>query len=194
MRMPVAVLACLMTLTAFAGCTSGDDGDASVYVKDKPAGDWSAVHITFTEVSVHQSGGNESSGWKVLYSDASGTTVDLLNASGTRAAFLGASGLPAGHYQQVRIHVSKAHGVDSAGVGNDIGLPNGDLRTSKSFKVEAGKETQITIDIDLDHALTMKGDGWEFKPVIGKVYTHVKEKGSHPDEGEVAAVDLTDDA
>lgn len=192
---PLAPLAaCLLAAAALAGCASGGDGEASVYVKDAPADQWSMMHITFTEVSIHQSGGNESSGWKVLFSDSEGVTVDLLNTTGARAAFLGSDGLAAGHYQQLRIMVTKAHGVTKDGAGVDIALPEkGYLRTVKSFKVEEGKETQIIIDIDLEKALTEKNGQWEFKTKIGKIYTNLKEQGAKPAKGSVGSVELADD-
>ena len=189
-----------MTFAALAGCASSD-GEASVYVKDAPADQWRSVHVTITEVSIHQSSSgnssdaNSTSGWKVLFSDSAGLTVDLLNTTGTRAAFLGSEGLAAGHYQQIRISISAAHGIDSTGKSVDIAVPDkGYVRTSKSFKVEEGKETQIIIDIDLEKSLVEKNGAWEFKNKIGKVYTHVKEKGDKPEKGEVENVELKDDA
>jgi hypothetical protein len=194
MRIAWSVSLALLVSAALAGCAS-DGGQASVYVKDAPADDWQAIHITFTEVAVHQSGGNDTSGWKTLFSDSAGVTVDLLNTTGARAAFLGETGLAAGHYQQIRIYASSAHGIRKDGTGVDIALPEkGYVHTSKSFKVEAGKETQIVIDIDLEKSLVLKGGQWEFKPKIGKVYTAIKEKDGKPDKGDVENVELRDDA
>lgn len=193
MRNPALLAACVAT-TLLAGCASGS-GEASAYVKDAPAGDWDAIHLTFTEVSVHSSGdGNSSTGWHTLFSDAAGVTVDLLNTTGARAAFLGESGLPAGKYQQLRIKATKAHGVTTSGEGIDIALPQGELKLNKAFRVEAGKETRLVIDFDLDRAVQQKGSGWEFKPVVGKVYAQVVEDGQTPAKGEVKDVDLEDDA
>lgn len=183
----------MFVFALFAGCT-GNDGYASAYVKDAPSDTWRAVHITFTAVSIHQSGDN-TTGWTTLYSSSGGSTVDLLNTSGLRAAFLGETGLPAGHYQQMRITVLMAHGILSDGTAVNIGLPQGgELKLSKSFKVQAGKETQIVIDFDLEHSLTQKNGAWEFKPVVGKIYAAIKDKTDKPEAGKIESVDLKDDA
>lgn len=199
MRNLLALALCGMLALGLSGCSAeGGEGSASAYIKDAPTDDWDAVHITVTEVSIHQSGqagGNDTSGWKTLFSDSAGVRVDLLNLTGTRAAFLGETGLAPGRYQQVRIMVSDAHGVAKDGSSVDIAIPQkGYLHTAKSFKVDAGKETQVVIDIDLDKALVEKNGAWEFHGKIGKVYTHIKEKGSHPAEGEAVTVDLGDNA
>jgi hypothetical protein len=183
----------LLSAAAFAGC-AGENGTVSLYVKDKPPGDWTKVEVTFTEVSIHQSGGNDTSGWKVLFSDSAGMTVDLLNASGTRAAFFGETGLAPGHYQQIRIKAIAAQGTNSAGEVIPIQVNEKELKVVKSFRVVEGKETQLIIDVDLDKALAEKNGQWEFKNKIGKVFAHVKEKTAKPAKGTIDEVDLKDDA
>lgn len=214
-------VALLLALVALAGCSSSTDdgstgsggsGSASAYVKDKPSEDFREVHLVFTQVSVHRSGGSgddgsdngtatnstgtatgvsttvgnttvsasatasatatssaQEAGWIVVFSDPTGVDVDLLNTTGAKAAFLGEADLAAGHYQQVRVTVKEAYGVYENGTRANITVSSGTVKSVKSFDVESGKETRITIDLDLDRSLHQQGNGeWRLSPVIGK--------------------------
>ena len=231
--LPVALLIAL----ALSGCSTNDDqgdsstggtGSASAYVKDAPSDDFAEVHVVFTEVAVHRSGGSDGNtttgngtgtstgvttsvgnttvsgsvnatvsgsanattsgsaseaGWIVLFSDASGVDVDLLNTTGARAAFLGEADLDAGHYQQVRVTVKEAYGIDHDGERVNITVSSGTLRSVKSFEVEADEETRITIDIDLEKSLRQTGNGqWRLTPVIGKTTALVVDDASSGEE------------
>lgn len=233
--LPVALLIAL----ALSGCSqstnddggdsaTGGTGSASAYVKDAPSDDFAEVHVVFTEVAVHRSGGSgpnatstavgtstglstsvgnttvtgsvnatatsnstvtadagSEAGWIVLFSDASGVDVDLLNTTGARAAFLGETDLAAGHYQQVRITVKEAYGIDHDGERVNITVSSGTLKSVKSFEVEADEETRVTIDIDLEKSLKQSGNGqWRMTPVIGKTSAAVVDDES---SGEDAA-------
>jgi hypothetical protein len=113
-------------------------------------------------------------GWIVLFSDAAGVDVDLLNTTGARAAFLGEEDLEAGHYQQIRIVVKEAYGITRDGERKEITVSSGELRSVRSFTVEADQETRITIDIDLEKSLKQSGNGqWRLSPVIGKTTAEV---------------------
>ncbi len=186
-------IATLFLIVALAGCSSGGDGSASVYVKDAVTDDFSAVHLVITKVSIHQSSsGNETAGWKVLFSGSQ--DVNLMNATGTKAAFLGAADMTPGKYQQMRIEASSAYGTDTSGAQVAIALPNKELKVVKGFKIEAGKETQLVLDIDLEKSLKESKSGWEFKPVIGKLYAAIKDKSDKPESGKIGDVELKDDA
>lgn len=212
-------LALSMTALVLSGCSQSDEaeqqggatGSASAYVKDAPSDDFREVHVVFTEVAVHRSGGSASNltstssgtatgistsvgnvtlsasatatssanatssdsgsqaGWVVLFADASGVDVDLLNTTGARAAFLGESDLDVGRYQQIRIEILEAYGIDHDGERVEITVSSGTLRSVKSFEVTEGMETRIAIDIDLEKSLRQAGNGqWRMTPVIGK--------------------------
>jgi hypothetical protein len=191
--LPLA-LGFLLLAAALAGCASASDGTASAYVKDAASTSFREVHLVITGVSIHQSSdGNATAGWTQVFS-GSGTDVNLMNTSGAKAAFLGESGLPAGKYQQVRLTASSAYGIGTDGARVAIALPAKELKVVKGFKVEAGKETQLVLDLDLEKSLKEGKDGWEFKPVIGKLYAALKEKADKPAAGHVGDVDLKDDA
>jgi hypothetical protein len=128
------------------------------------------------------SGGNEA-GWITLFSDAAGVDIDLLNTTGARAAFLGESDLAAGSYQQVRMVVKEAYGIDHDGQRVEITVSSGTLRSVRSFTVEADRETRITIDIDLEKSLRETGNGqWRMTPVIGKTTAQVVDDSSSGEE------------
>jgi hypothetical protein len=113
-------------------------------------------------------------GWIVVFSDAAGVDIDLMNATGAKAAFLGEADLSAGHYQQVRVTVKSAYGVYENGTHQDITVSSGTVKAVKSFDVEDGKETRLTVDLDLERSLHQQGNGqWRMTPVVGKVSSAV---------------------
>lgn len=136
---------------------------------------------------------SEQAGWITLASDADGIDVNLLNATGTKAAFLGDANLSAGTYTQIAVVVQDAYGIDDNGSQVPITVPSGVGRVVSSFDVQAGQETQIIIDLELDRAMTQSGDGWKLTPVFGKTTTRTvddSEAGSEAHEpGEVAEVE-----
>lgn len=194
--MRTAALALPLLLAALlGGCSDSEEAYFSVFVQDAPTDEFRSVFVNFTEVSVHQSGGNGTSGWRTVFSDADGITVDLLNVTGTRAAFLGEATLRPGHYQQLRFTAASAYGILVDGTRVEIDVPDkSPLRTSKSFRLEAGKETQLVLDIDLDKSLVQKGGEWELKAKIGKVVASIQEREAKPAKGEATEVNLADDA
>ena len=186
-----AALAILTLLAAaVAGCSSSGDGSASVYVKDAPTDEFDEIHVVFTKVEVHASGsggddGNSTAGWRTLVTSSSGIHVDLLNASGTQAAFLGEANLTAGKYTQIRVTVKEAFGVQN-GTRVAITLSSDSLKLNHPFDVDAGKETRIVLDFDLDGSLHQQGGGaWRMTPVVGSVSAETvddEESGSEAGE------------
>ncbi|HUR25590.1 MAG TPA: DUF4382 domain-containing protein [Candidatus Thermoplasmatota archaeon] len=147
------------------------------------------------ETDDDQDDGDRASGWKVLFSDASGSDIDLLNATGTRAAFLGESGLAAGKYTQLRVTVTEVYGIQN-GTRVPITLSSGTLKLNHPFEVEADAETRLVLDFDLEKSLHQSGNGsWRMTPVVGSVDTDEvddeKSGKEHDEEGDVR--DLEDD-
>jgi len=223
MRRPLGPAA-LLLLVALAGCAAdeagSEPGSASIYVKDAPTDEFQEIHLVFTQVEVHFAGnatgdgnatdgedrdGNASGGaWRTVFA-SDGTDVDLLAASGNASAFLGEEDLEAGRYTQIRIHVASAHGIDHDNETVEIEVVGSPLKVVRSFEVEAGMESRIVIDFDLDRSLKCQGGGagplpplpgqepeacsWRLAPVVGKTTVTVvedDESGSEADtEGEV---------
>lgn len=206
--MRLIAVSLLLLTTALAGCTTGGEGSASIYVKDAPTDEFSEIHVVFEKVDVHFDGGagdgddnatdeddeEEDDGeWVVLYENNTGMDIDLLAASGDVRAFLGEADLRAGTYAMIRIHTLDAYGIDHDGERHDFTVPSGVMRVPRSFEVVAGEETAITIDYDLDRSLTKAGPtGWKMTPHIG----HVEfERVDDDESGEEAAEEgeLVDD-
>lgn len=194
MRLHLALFAVFaLAATAFAGCTESGQGSASVYVKDAPTDEFDEIHVVYTKVEVSRAGDNETDGgWVTLFENATGADVDLLSANGSRAAFLGEETLEAGRYGQIRVHVLEAYGVRD-GERVDFRVPSGTLKVVRSFEVEAGMETRIVLDFDLDRSLKETGNGdWIMTPVVGKTLaTVVEDAGSGEDvadEGDIQEV------
>lgn len=202
-------IAGLLALTALAGCVQDDgggEGAASIYIKDAPTDEFDEVHVVISKVEVHFAGddssgdaangtdGNETDGeWKTVFEDTAGVDVDLLDASGVRAAFLGEANLTAGKYTQVRVHFDEAYGIDKEGQRVAIDAPPTPGKVIQPFDVEAGMDTRIVIDLDLDRALKEQGpNGWILTPVWGETRVEVVEDSESGDEvheqGEVAEV------
>lgn len=177
--------------------TDGDGADGRPSEQGGQGG--SGGQTTAASLAQHQQRGGqdnqfrEAAGWIELASDADGIDVNLLNATGTKAAFLGEANLSAGTYTQIAVVVQDAYGIDDNGSRVDITVPSGIGRVVRSFQIEAGQETQIVIDLELDRALTESSQGWKLTPVFGKTSTRTvddAESGSDAHEpGEVAEVE-----
>lgn len=150
-------------------------------------------NATGTATGAATSGGNGSldgstqtvgdAGWIELFFDPAGVDVDLLATTGARAAFLGEADLAAGRYQQVRITVIDAYGIREDGTRENITVSSGMVRSVRSFEVEDGRETRVTIDIDLDRSLRQQGNGeWRLSPVIGKTFAAVVDDDASGEE------------
>ncbi len=184
----------LLSLVALSGCVSEGAGSASIYVKDAATDDFDEIHVVFTKVSVHAGGNDTDNGtWITLWENATGRDIDLLDLSGDRAAFLGEAELDSGKYTQIRIEATEAYGMQN-GSRVEIALANPTLKVVKSFEIDAGKETQIVLDFDLDRSVKQNGpNGWKMTPVIGKTtVTIVEDSESGADvheEGEVTEIE-----
>lgn len=168
MRIPL--IACLLLSVALAGCTTEDTGTASIYVKDAPVDEFDEIHLLFTKVEIHRSGGNETGGWITLYDNATGQDIDLLDLSGARAAFLGEAELEAGQYQQIRVHAIEAYGVQNDTRVEFLTSPT-PFKIRGQFEIAGGEETRITLDIDLNKSVKELGNGsYRMTPQIGETF------------------------
>lgn len=101
-------LALLMLSLAWVGCcgsTAPSGPSFSVSMKDSPFTDAQALLVTFSEVSVHASGGSFNT--LPFTGGASTRTCDLKKLT-TATDVLGTGPLAAGHYTQIRLVVSSA--------------------------------------------------------------------------------------
>jgi hypothetical protein len=213
--------AILLLGPAFSGCLGGDGegtGTAAFYVKDAPSDDFDHVNVTFTKVSVHAAGGEDSDGNETDDGDGNETddgeggapdasgdgwitafegerTVDLLDYNESEArALLGAGGLEAGTYNQVVIHISSAHAIHSDdGSREELDVITGWVKLTKAWTVEANGTTHVTADFDMDRSIVERGpQGHALKPVVGQII--VEESDSEPADRDPDEQDDGDEA
>jgi hypothetical protein len=151
-------------------------------LRDSPFTDAQAVLVTFSDVSVHSSGGD----FVRLPFDggASTRTCDLKKLSGATDV-LGTGALTPGHYTQIRLTVTKATLYFSnpsaglacatslptpAGDSADVTIPSGELILNQEFDLSSTASTTITLDFDGDQSIQALGNGgFTMSPVISVV-------------------------
>lgn len=166
----VAVVALVGAMLILPPATG--NGHLAVAVHDAPCSECAHVWVTFDSVAVHQSGPNNTSGWTTL--NVSGTTVDLMALNGSAfAQVIGVVNLAPGHYEQIRLTVSKVVVALSNGTTLNASVPNGQADVNGAFNISSGMTTSASIDIDLASSLHVVLAGpllmATFTPNIGSV-------------------------
>jgi hypothetical protein len=150
-------------------------------LQDSPFSDAKAVLVTFSEVSVHMSGGPFVT--LPFASGGSSRTCDLKKLVGAQDV-LGTGPLAPGHYTQIRLVVSGAViYFDNASSGTAcaptmaapagrnaaVDIPSGDLRLNREFDLTTA-QTTITLDFDGDRSIKQTGNGkYMMNPVVSVV-------------------------
>ncbi len=153
-------------------------GRATVMLQDSPFSDAKALLVTFSEVSVHMSGGDFVT--LPFASGGSSRTCDLKKLVGSQDV-LGAGPLAPGHYTQIRLVVSGAAlYFDNPSSGGACGatinpppgrsavvdVPSGDLKLNREFDLTTA-QTTITLDFDGDRSIKQTGNGkYTMSPVV----------------------------
>jgi len=173
-------------LCSALACSSSDTSPTSptttstltVMLTDTPFADAAAMLVTFSEVSVHRSGGTFLP--LTFAGGASSRTCDLKRLVGAQDV-LGTGVLPAGHYTEVRLTV--ASGVvylDAATTGDACGpslaapagrsalvvVPSGEIRLNREFDLTDAASTTMTLDFNGDQSLVLTGNQYILTPVI----------------------------
>jgi hypothetical protein len=151
-------------------------------LKDSPFSDARAVLVTFSDVSVHTSGG----GWSTLpfSGGATSRTCDLKQLSSAQDV-LGTGPLPAGHYTQLRVTVTSAvlyfdnaagSGPCAATIGAPAGrnapidIASGQVILNREFDLSGTAATSMLVDFDGDKSITQTGNGaYRMSPVVAIV-------------------------
>ena len=165
------------------GDTAGPTGAgrATIMLQDSPFSDAKAVLVTFSDVSVHMSGGDFVT--LPFASGGSSRTCDLKKLVGAQDV-LGTGPLAPGHYTQIRLVVSGAViYFDNASSGTPcattmaapagrnapVDVPSGDLRLNREFDLTTA-QTTITLDFDGDRSIKQAGNGkYMMNPVVSVV-------------------------
>jgi hypothetical protein len=157
---------------AAAGCGSGGSGSSggvgtmSVHMSDAPNG-MKHVWVTFARV---EASGPE--GWKTLSSTE--TTVDLTTLVVSDMQLASAQ-LPAGHYNQVRLLVTKVECEDESGTHYQVTVPSGyqtGIKLNVNADVPPNAVTELLLDFNVDrsvHATPPGSTNYSLKPVIPAV-------------------------
>ena len=158
---------------------SGAGGMVNVMLRDSPFSDARAVLVTFSDVSVHMTGGDFV---RVPFAGGATTrTCDLKKLSGA-TDILGTGALTPGHYTQIRLTVTKAVLYFSnpaaglacatlvptpAGDSADVRIPSGELKLNQEFDLSSTTATTIVLDFDGDQSIRALGNGnYMMSPVI----------------------------
>ena len=182
-RTGVCYSALVVVLSIITGCGSGSTtgpsssaGTLTIRLTDSPFSDAQAVLVTFSEVSVHVSGGDFIT--LPFAPVASSRTCDLKKLQGV-SDVLGTGPLPPGHYTQIRLVVASAmiyftsvsgpspcaSGFTPPPGGTAMDIPSGDVRLNREFDVPP--VTAITLDFDGDQSIKQTGSGrFVMTPVI----------------------------
>jgi len=180
-KMKIIVLSAVVGLMVLlCGCTQVQDevGNGEVESKmsfteirigDMPTDDFSHVNVTFSEIKLHKSGNN--SGWVNISMNQ--TTVDLLYLHiNNLTEQLGIGEIEIGNYTKLWVVVDNATGVLKA--TNEtiyFDVPSGTLKIQQLFRLEEGNNT-ITVDIDLNNSILVRGEMYKILPVISRIQHH----------------------
>jgi len=142
-------------------------GELKMYMVDTP-GDYDAVNIVVTEVSVHMTTGDTVSGWWII-SDST-RTINLLRLTNGNYDILGSKRLDVGHYSQIRLKIGTGSNVVVDGIRHDLDIPSGSqsgLKLNHAFDIEADALYELTLDFDASRSIHVTGNGrYSMRPVI----------------------------
>ncbi|MCL5677924.1 MAG: DUF4382 domain-containing protein [Candidatus Thermoplasmatota archaeon] len=147
-----------------SGMFSPAKGSAAVYIKDPPPANWSAIDVTITGISIH----NSTSGWHFVQVPKSGISVDLVNVVVT-PELLGSITLPPGHYQMIRLNLSGTVSGTYQGATYTIKLVSTTVFIAGQFTITKGSTTSITLDFDSAQSIHgSPSTGFTMTPVVGE--------------------------
>lgn len=145
-------------------------GNFQVLLKDSPFSDAKAVLVTFTDVSVHTSGGD----WKPLSLGTGVTswTCDLKQLQSAQNVLASAT-LQAGHYTGLRLTVSSATiyfsgtapapacaaSISVGGTGSPIDIPTNQVFLNNQFDISTTGTVTMVLDFNGDQSIVQTGNG-----------------------------------
>lgn len=184
------ILTAALLVSCGGGSDSGGSGTLRVSMTDAPACGFDHVYITVDRVRVHQSASaaGSAAGWREL-DLATPQRIDLLELTNGILEELGQIPLPAGNYQQIRLHlVSDGNSVvPSGGSEQPLATPSASqsgYKVNGNFSVAADTLVDLILDFDACHSIVQRGNGsYGLKPVV----TAIPEVVSGSISGYVAA-------
>jgi len=173
--MKISFLIIILSFIMYIGCsdqttnvpTSEQNGSIRMYLVDSPAS-MDSVIICVTQVEVHKSGSDSTSGWFVI--NDSTRYFDLLQLANGASAALGDTSLSPGQYTQIRLIIGPGSYVIDGGVRHDLIIPSGSqtgLKLNHQFTIESGKLYELLLDFNADKSIVITGNGtYKLKPTI----------------------------
>ena len=164
----------ILMFLGLSGCSesptdnsNGTQGDIKMYLVDSP-GDYDAVNIVVTEVSVHLTSNDTVSGWTIISDSV--RTINLLRLTNGNFDILGRHRLDVGSYSQIRLKIGTGSNVVVGEVTHLLEIPSGSqsgLKLNHHFDIEADALYELTLDFDASRSIHMTGNGqYKMSPVI----------------------------
>lgn len=186
------VIGALLLTGAACAMVSADTGTVEVRVTDAPSRNVTAIVVTTDIITIHKSNAENGSGWETIFGgNGSGESAsfDLLQVTGVEEVIASADDVPAGKYNQVRMHVV---GVNVTVDGEELGatVPSGWIKFVRPFEVAGGNTTVLLFDFDAAKSVVVTGSGKvQFKPTIKLVVR--KGEGPGPTGNVTATPEVT---
>lgn len=164
-------------LAACGGSSSSDspsNGLLSLDVTDAPVSGVNQVYVAFDGIDIKPQDGN----WiKFDFNDVKQIELLALTGNASEPLLEGVS-LPAGLYQEIRLHISTGTSLGATDDTylitedenlHDLTVPSGTssgLKLKHDLVIAAGGHANFTIDFDLKRSLVLSNDEYKLKPVL----------------------------
>ena len=147
--------------------TKQENGTLIIYLTDS-SGNFEAVNIVVSEVSVHMSDSDSMSGWKTICDTIQ--HFDLLKLQNGATALFGKNQLIPGHYTQIRLKIGDGSNVIVEGDTFPLVIPSGyqtGIKLNHQFTINAGEIYELLLDFDAERSIVQTGTyEYKLKPVI----------------------------
>lgn len=161
-----------------------DWGIIEIRVTDPPPPGVASAYITLTKMEVHQVSDNASKWITIIDEEVTFNLFEIIE----EADVLGSENVTAGKYTQIRMDVIKVEGLTTDNVSYTAEVPSAKLKIVRSFNVEPGMETILTLDFDGDKSLVITGQGkFLFKPVVKLSIEHERIRAEEKERERVEA-------
>jgi len=167
LRLETIVILAALVLMVLAGCDDSDTpetGKLQIGVTDRPDESVTAVKVICNLIEVSRSQGeNQDSEWLTLVEEP--VTFNLIALAGVEE-IVGDADIPAGTYNQLRMHVAS---VTVTLNGNEVEaeVPSDIVRVVHPVMVQADETTIATFDFNAEESVVVTGnDKVIFKPVV----------------------------
>lgn len=158
-------------MLAFVACSSNDESTSKIIVTltDSP-GDYDEVNVDIQSIEVHQSQGNQQSGWVELENVQAGV-YDLLQLTNGVEAVLTETDFPSGRISQMRLVLGDNNSLVKDGQTIPLTVPSGaqtGLKLLINQDLSEGVTYTFQLDFDAAQSVVKSGGSELFvlKPVI----------------------------